>query len=358
MKKKTLGVILSIIGVIIILLAASPKFSLFNGPATPSAAGGKPDMRLPVSIHILSPEGVQDKIRSTGTVIANEEVELRSEIAGKISRIAFREGSPVRKGDLLIKIDDSELKAQLLKLESQEKLAREVENRRRLMFDSKLISSEEYERAVNELNSTLADIVLTKARIEKTAIRAPFDGTVGIRYVSEGSFVSSATRIASLQNLSSVKIDFAIPERYANDVKKGQTMQFRLTGMGGFYNGEIFAIEPKIDPTTRTVLLRAHSANQEGKIIPGSFAEIELILREIPSALMVPTEALVPELGGQSVFLLKNGLAQQQRVETGLRTDKTIQLTSGVQAGDTVITSGILQLRPGVPVRLADEAQP
>jgi membrane fusion protein (multidrug efflux system) len=358
MKKKTLITILSILGVIILLLAASPKLSLFSTNAAPATPGARADMRLPVSVHILVPERVEDKIRSTGSVIANEEVELRSEIAGKISRIAFREGSSVQRGELLVKIDDSELQAQLLKLQSQEKLAREVENRRRLMFDSKLISSEEYERAVNELNSTLADIVLTKARIGKTGIRAPFDGIVGIRYVSEGSFVSSATRIASLQNISSVKIDFSVPERFVNDVRKGQEIQFRLTGMEGSYTGEIFAIEPKIDPTTRTVLLRAQSSNKDGKIIPGAFAEIELILRQLESALMVPTEAMIPELGGQSVYLLKNGQAQPQRVETGLRTNRTIQLTSGVQAGDTVITSGILQIRPGLPVRLAEETQP
>ena len=357
MNKKTRSILLAIIGLIILVLITSPKLSLFSTDTTLAGADARTDTRLPVSIHVLVPGKVEDKIRSTGSVIANEEVELRSEIGGKIVRIAFREGSPVRKGELLVKIDDSELKAQLLKLESQEKLAREVENRRRLMFDSKLISSEEYERAVNELNSTKADIVLTKARIEKTEIRAPFDGIVGIRYVSEGSFVSSTTRIASLQNISSVKIDFSVPERYVNDVKKGQEIQFRLTGIEGFYTGEIFAVEPKIDPATRTVLLRARSSNEDGRIIPGAFAEIELILRQIDSALMVPTEALVPELGGQSVYLFKNGQAQPQRVETGLRTNRAIQTISGLQARDTVITSGILQLRPGLPVRIAEEAQ-
>ena len=357
MNKKTRSILLAIIGLIILVLITSPKLSLFSTDTTLAGADARTDTRLPVSIHVLFPGKVEDKIRSTGSVIANEEVELRSEIGGKIVRIAFREGSPVRKGELLVKIDDSELKAQLLKLESQEKLAREVENRRRLMFDSKLISSEEYERAVNELNSTKADIVLTKARIEQTEIRAPFDGIVGIRYVSEGSFVSSTTRIASLQNISSVKIDFSVPERYVNDVKKGQEIQFRLTGIEGFYTGEIFAVEPKIDPATRTVLLRARSSNEDGRIIPGAFAEIELILRQIDSALMVPTEALVPELGGQSVYLFKNGQAQPQRVETGLRTNRAIQTISGLQARDTVITSGILQLRPGLPVRIAEEAQ-
>jgi membrane fusion protein (multidrug efflux system) len=354
MKKKTRTLLFVVIGLIVVALVIGPKLSFFNSGPAPAATAGDVDRRLPVSIHVVHHETVEDKIRSTGTVLANEEVELRSEIAGKIDRILFREGSQVKKGDLLVTINDAELQASLLRLKSQDQLAREIESRRRALYESGLISSEEYERAVNELNTTRADIELTKVRIEKMQIRAPFDGTIGIRYVSEGSFVSSATRIASLQNLSSVKIDFSVPERYANDVRPGQTIQFRLTGLEGIYQGEIFAVEPKIDPTTRTVLLRARSSNADRRILPGAFAEIELTLRRIDEALTVPTESLIPQLGGQIVFLLKDGQAQPRRVETGIRTERTVQITSGLQERDTVITSGLLQVRPGLPVRLAE----
>lgn len=358
MSKRTRNILYGAVGLLVVILITSPKLSIFESGPDTSAANGTTDMRLPVSMTVMEPERVDDRIRSTGTVLANEEVELRSEIAGIIKRILFKEGSRVGKGDLLVKIDDSELKAQLLKLQSQEKLAREVEIRRRSLLDSSLISSEEYERSLHELNSTRADIALTKARIDKTEIRAPFDGNVGIRFVSEGGYVTPATRIASLQNLASVKIDFSIPERYVNDVRKGQKIHFRLTGISGSYEGEIYAVEPRIDPTTRTVLLRAISSNDDGKIIPGAFAEIELILRQIDDALMVPTEALIPELGRHIVYCVRDGQAQPREVTTGIRTERKIQILSGLQRQDTVITSGILQLRPGTPVRRATEDRP
>jgi len=350
MKKRTRNILYGIAGLVVVILVTSPKLSIFGSDSSSSGAQVM-DMRLPVSMVVVKQERVEDKIRSTGTVLANEEVELRSETAGTIRRILFKEGSRVAKGDLLVKIDDSELQAQLQKLQSQIKLAREVEQRRRSLRDSSLISSEEYERSLHELNSTHADIALTRARIVKTEIRAPFDGIVGIRYVSEGSYVTPTTKIASLQNLASVKIDFSVPERYVNDVHKGQQINFRLTGISGSYAGEIFAVEPKIDPSTRTVLLRAVCSNDDGKIIPGAFAEIELILRKIENAVMIPTEALIPELGKQIVYCVENGQAQPREVTTGIRTDRAIQIITGLQTQDTVITSGTLQLRPGTPVR-------
>ncbi len=353
MTTRTRNILYGGVGIAVLILITSPKLSFFGSGSSPAGSGNVMDMRLPVSVVVVKREHVEDMIRSTGTVLAGEEVEIRAEIAGTIRRILFQEGSRVRKGDLLIKIDDSELQAQLLKLQSQEKLAQEVEQRRRSLRDSSLISSEEYERSLNELNSTRADIALTRARIEKTELRAPFDGNVGIRYVSEGSYVSPTTRIASLQNLSSVKVDFSVPERYVNDVKKGQRINFRLTGLSGLYTGEIYAIEPKIDPATRTVLLRAVCSNDDGKIIPGAFAEIELILRQMDDAIMIPTEALVPELGGQIVYRVEDGQARPRAVMTGIRTENKIQITSGLEVRDTVITTGILQLRPGTPVRAA-----
>lgn len=353
MNKKTRNLLYGLTGVIVLILITSPRLSIFSGQDPSASSQQVMDLRLPVSVHVVEPGLVEDKIRSTGTVLANEEVSLRSEIAGIIRQINFREGGRVRKGDLLVKIDDSELRAQLQKLESQRQLAKDIENRRRTLYESKLISAEEYDRAQIELTSIVADITLTRARIEKTEIRAPFDGIIGLRYVSEGSYVTSTTHIATLQNLSSIKIDFSIPERYVNDVRKGQTIQFRLTGLPGTSSGEIYAVEPKIDPATRTVLLRALCSNDEGRILPGAFAEIELTLRQLENALMVPTEAVVPQLGGQLVYCIRNGAAQPMQVTTGIRTERMIQLTSGAQPGDSVITSGILQLRPGTPVRVA-----
>lgn len=354
MSKTVRYLILGGIALVLLVLLTSPKIKLFQDDPKTVQGGTQADMRLPVNGYIVRPEQIDRKILSTGTVIANEEVDLRSESTGKIERIYFTEGTRVKNGDLLAKINDSELQAQLSKLISQEKLAKDKEERRKQMLEKSLISSEDYEIALNELSSIKADIELMKARIIKTELRAPFEGIIGLRYVSEGSYVSPSTRIASLQNISQIKIDFSIPEKYANDVQKGQSIQFAVAGSAARHQGKIFAIEPKIDPVTRTIQLRAISENRDARILPGAFAQVEFILERINDALMVPTEALIPELQGQKVFVYKSGLAQPQLVETGIRNETKVQITSGLSSADTLIASGTLQLRPGLPVRLTE----
>lgn len=352
MKPRVRTWILIGIGTVVIVLLTSPRVhNLLSLGGRPDAAGPAVD-RLSVTAVVVRPEKIVDRIFSSGTVRANEEVDLRSEIAGKVTGIHFREGSRVHKGDLLLKIDDSELQAQLLKQDSERKLAQDKENRRRQLLERGNISPEDYDIALNELNAIRAEAQLIEARIRKTELRAPFEGIIGLRFVSEGSYVSPETRIASLQNITTVKIDLSVPERYARDLRPGAEISFRLSGNTTRFRGAVYAIEPKIDPTTRTVLLRARCPNPGGTIMPGGFAEVELSLKEIPDALMIPTEALIPDLQGQKVFLARNGAADQSRVETGLRTEKLIQVTSGLRAGDTVITSGILQLAPGMPIAL------
>jgi membrane fusion protein (multidrug efflux system) len=344
---------------IIVALAAlvgltSPRLRDLVFGSHGSAGETAGDQRLPVEIIVARPTQVQDRILATGTIIADEEVEIRSEISGKIVSIAFREGTRVRRGDLLVKIDDSELQAQAFKQDSQQKLAQDKENRRRQLRDKGNISPEDYDVALNELNAIRGEVQLIQARILKTELRAPFDGIIGLRYVSEGSYVSPQTRIASLQRTSALKIDFSVPERYAGTVQPGQTIYFRVAGSDGRATGTIYAVEPKIDPSTRTVLIRARAPNPEGRLAPGAFAEVELILREIPDAIMIPTQALVPDIAGHKVYVVQGGVVGERRVEIGLRTEKDVQIVKGLQAADTVITAGILQLIPGAPVRVTE----
>ncbi|MBP1678309.1 MAG: hypothetical protein H6Q29_220, partial [Bacteroidetes bacterium] len=212
----------------------------------------------------------------------------------------------------------------------------------------------DYDVALNELNAIRGEVQLIQARILKTELRAPFDGIIGLRYVSEGSYVSPQTRIASLQRTSSLKIDFSVPERYAGIVKPGQTIYFHVAGSDERATGAIYAVEPKIDPSTRTVMIRARAANPEGKLAPGAFAEVELVLREIPDAVMIPSQALVPDIEGHKVYVVEGGVTGVRRVEIGLRTEKDVQIVNGLRAADTVITTGILQLVPGAPVRITE----
>ena len=337
---------------LLVVLAFSPRLKLFSSADRSTGGAGQKDTRLPVTAMVVRPGPLTNAIRATGTILATEEVELRSEIARKIARIIFRAGSRVKKRDLLVKINGDELYAQMQKLESQVKLAEEKERRRRLLFDKQNISPEDYEISLNELNSIRSELAYNRARFEKTDLRAPFNGVIGLRYVSEGSYVSSATRIASLQDLERVKIDFAVPERYAQVVQVGQSVRFTRAGSDEVYSGQIFAIEPKIDPQSRTLQVRAMAANPGGRLLPGGFAEVTLELQRFEEALLVPSQALIPELGGQKIFVVKEGKAVAVPVAIGVRTDTRVQILKGVQAGDTVITTGILQLATGLPVQL------
>jgi len=199
-----------------------------------------------------------------------------------------------------------------------------------------------------------ADIELIKAQIDKTEIRAPFDGRIGLKNVSEGSFVNTTTVIATLQNINPLKIDFSIPEKYSGKVKQGDPVKFKIVGTDDTYTGKVYAIEPKIDPLNRTLKIRAIYSNRTEKILPGSFADVELILQEIDDALMIPTHSVVPELKGQKVFLYKDGSAVPHNIQIGIRTDTRVQVVGGLNENDTLITSGILQLRPDMQVTISD----
>ena len=339
--------------VAVLLIAAFPKLKPAFEASQPTGSSGG-DTRTPVKAHIVQSETLDDKILTTGTLVANEEVELRSEVSGKIVKIYFIEGGKVEKGEILVKINDAEMQAQLARELSRKELAEKAEQRQRQLIERSLISQEAYDASKNELNSVNASIQLIQAQIERTEIYAPFDGVIGLKYVSEGSYISPTTRIANLQNTSPIKIDFSIPEKYSTQVKKNMPIIFRVQGLGKNYNGTVYAIEPKIDQATRTLLLRATSPNPDGVLFSGSFAEVELIIQRITNALTIPSEALIPDISGQRVFVYKNGIAESQLVETGIRTSDAIQILTGIAPGDTVITTGILQIRSGSPILVSE----
>jgi len=307
---------------------------------------------LRVNVTVVQEETARNKIFTTGTVLANEEVELRSEVSGKISEIYLEEGQKIEKGELLLKVNDSELQAQLKRARFRLELALKRERRQKKLLEKDGISQEDYDATLNEVNVLKSEIELIEAQIDKTEIWSPFDGTVGLKYVSEGSYISPSTRIASLQNINPVKVDFSIPERYLNKVEEGDKITFTVEGTDQSFQGEVYAIEPKIDSQTRTLQMRALSDNPGNLLVPGAFASLELTLETIEDALMIPSIALVPEIQGQKVYLYKEGRVVEQRVETGIRTEEKVQIVEGVQAGDTVLTTGFLQVQPGMEVTL------
>lgn len=352
MNRKHKRILIVASGIVVIFLLLLPKFCNRNGMNRNASAGNVPrDQRIPVQMEVVHSEKLGERVMTVGTVLANEEVEIRSEISGKIEKIFFKESGRVKKGEVLLKINDADLQAQLLRAEYRQTLAAEQAERQRQLFEKKLASQEEYDIMVSELNIRKAETQLIQVQIDKTEIRAPFEARVGLRWVSEGSYISPQTLITTLQDIHPVKIDFTIPEKYASQIGVGDQITFIVQGISGKFSGSIYSFESKIDQSTRTLRMRALSPNPDGVLIPGAFASIEVVMKEKES-LLIPSFALIPELKGHRVFLLKEGKAISQSVEIGTRTEEQVEIIQGLQAGDTLITSAILQLRPGMAVQL------
>jgi len=295
---------------------------------------------------------LENKILATGSLEANEEVQLRSETPGRIVSINFEEGSFVKKDQLLIKINDQELQAQLKKLQLEESLAKDDVYRKEKLLEMKAVSQEEYDKSANQLGIVKAEIELIKSQIAKTEIYAPFSGMIGLRHVSPGEYVSSTTPVALLIQDDPIKIEFSIPEKYREKVKKGTLIKFRVEGADSTFTGKVFAIEPKVDPSTRNVTLRAMCPNTRNILVPGSFAKVVIVLESIAEALVIPSESIIPQLNSEKVYICNNEKAVSRIITTGIRTEREVQVISGLTPGDTVILTGLLQLREGLDIRV------
>jgi membrane fusion protein (multidrug efflux system) len=301
---------------------------------------------------VLRPVPLADRVTTTGTVLAEESVDLKSETSGRITQILFQEGTRTRTGDLLVKIEDSDLQAQMERLMHKERLAEDREARQKRMLETGAVSREEYDATLADLEMTRADRRFIEAEIRKTEVRAPFDGTVGLRQVSVGAVVGPGALIATFQNTATVKVEFTVPEQVTGRVRPGAAIRFRTPGMDRWREAKIYAVEPKIEEATRTLRGRARCANPGGAIVPGAFADVEVSLGEIPGAMAVPARAIVPDARGAKVFVADHGRASLRDVQTGLRDSLSVQVTGGLAFGDTVLLTGQMQLRPTAPVRV------
>jgi membrane fusion protein (multidrug efflux system) len=319
------------------------------------AAAAKDRAPLRVSAIVVHTTPFAEAVTSTGTLIAEEGVELQAETNGKVVSIGFTEGARVKKGDLLVRLNDADLIATYSRAKYRKELATLREKRIAQLLKQGVARQEEYDTALNELNVQDAEIALTEAQIAKTEIRAPFDGVVGLRYVSEGSFVNAQTRIATLQRLDRLKVDFAIPEKYAGRIHVGAPIAFTIVGGEKKFGGQIYAFDPRIDTSTRTLLIRAVVPNPDGRLLPGAFASVEVTLGQLKEAVLIPAVAVVPGLNEKNVYVVKDGKAERRAVETGTRLESTVHILSGLAAGETVVTSGLQQIRSGQSVSIIGE---
>lgn len=301
---------------------------------------------------IVKDTAFSTSIDVTGTIEANEQVELRSETAGNITGIYFNEGGHVQKGQLLVKVYDKDLQASLKQIQVQIKLAQQTEYRNKVLYSKEAISKEEYDISLTSLNSYQAQADLVKAQISKTEVRAPFSGIIGLRNISPGGYLSPQGSIATLVNIDPAKITFSVPEKYLSLIHVNSKIKFNIESSRQTFTGVVYAIEPNIDITSRSITLRARADNKTGILKAGSFAKIHFDLDQIPKTIMVPTEAVIPDIKGSNVFLAKNGLAVQKSIKTDTRTDAQLQVVSGLKAGDSLIVSGIIQMRPKVAIKV------
>jgi len=311
---------------------------------------------IAVEVYTVVPEAFEVQVPATGTLLARESVEIVSELGRRLVKVRAEEGRSVRAGDVLFELDSADLRAELNKAAVQARLARVTLERTEKLASEGLANQQELDLARGRTDELSAERELLQVTLDKTLIRAPFSGRLGLRRVSEGAWLSPNLVLSTLQDTSSLKLDFTLPERYASAVSQGSAFRFRVEGKGESFTGKITALEPLVDVATRSLRVRGRVEGNAG-LMPGSAASIELPLR-VERALLVPSIALIPGVDGRRVYLADHGVVRSVLVEVGIRAGDRAQLLSGIAAGDQVITSNLLRLREGAPVTVMPQPSP
>lgn len=337
---------------LLILALIIGKFVFFSSDEKEAPAGGggpKKGGGAKLNTVVIGYEENASTISASGSTVANDHVEVRSEISGLIVRLNIPEGSVVPKGFLIAKIKDDDILAQLKKIELEEELAAQTEARHRKLLDINAISKEEYEISQTKVLTLKADKDLLRVQLARTEIRAPFSGKLSLKNISLGAYITPANIITTLTQFNPIKIDFTTPERYINDIKVGSTVRFKTDGSAEDHTAKVIALDPAIDANLRTLRVRAIAPNGNHTLIPGMFVSVAVDISR-NQTIMVPTEAVIPVVDGMQVFIKKNGKAQLVKVQTGFRDVSKVEVLKGLSIGDTVITSGLITLKEGDPV--------
>jgi membrane fusion protein (multidrug efflux system) len=356
-KFKPLNLLLA--GIITIAVAAcgSSDKKATTQSASPGAGGGPgTGMKQPpmtVDFYIVQPTLINEKIEVSGSLLANETTEIHPEISGRLVQLNIAEGKFVNKGELLAKIYDGDLQAQLKKLQVQLEIANTNEQRSAQLLKIQGISQADYDASLLNVNNIKADIEIEKANITKTEIRAPFSGRLGLKNISPGAFITPLTVITSISEVNKLKLQFSVPEKYGAQIKNGQPVAFQLNGSEKTFTAAVIATETAVGEGTRSLTVRALVNNTDPALIPGTFANVQMILGNNPNALMIPNSAVVPQGRKKQVFVFKGSKALPMEITTGVRDSANVQVLTGLVPGDTLITSGLLFLRPGSDVKLS-----
>lgn len=315
--------------------------------------GGRPQAgsrdRTPskVDAYVVQPSILNNEISVSGSLLAFDEVDLKSEVAGRVVAVNLPEGKQVKKGTLLVKIFDDDLQAEMKKFQAQLAIQEKIHERQAELMKVNGISQNDYEATELQISSLKANIDVQKVHIRKTEVLAPFDGTIGLRNISLGAQITPSTSLATIRTENKLKLDFNIPEKYSSEIKTGMKINFTLSNSPEVHEATIFATEEGIDVATRNLKVRSLVENKSAELLPGTFADVKLHLGSKDDALMIPTLAIIPSEQRKNVIVARGGKAHFTEIKTGVRKASAIEVIDGLQVGDTIITTGIMFLKEG-----------
>lgn len=299
-----------------------------------------------VDAIIVSPQKIDQSIEVPGTLTASESTEIHPEVSGRLTMLNVREGSNVGKGSVIAKIYDADLQAQLRKSQAQLNIANQTASRLSQLLHIQGISRQDYDLAVLNANNIRADIEITKTNIARTVVRSPFSGKLGLKEISVGAYVTPQTVIAVIKKTSDLKLDFSVPEKYISEAKNGTTVFFHVEGSDIRHAAKIMASESGITENTRNLLIRATVIGNDPSLVPGAFARVTLDFAPDYTGLMVPTQSVIPQARGKKLIVYRGGVAKFIDVTTGVRDSVNIQILSGIKSGDTIVTTGLMSVKP------------
>jgi membrane fusion protein (multidrug efflux system) len=306
-----------------------------------------------VDAFIVTARTISESIEVPGTLLAKETTEIHPEVSGRVVQLNISEGRFISRGTVLAKLYDGDLQAQLRKLEVQLSIAQKTEERQAQLLKIQGISQQDYDLSLLNANNIRADIEIIRTSIGKTVIHAPYNGRLGLKNISPGAYITPATLLTTITQVDELKLDFTVPEKYTDRIKVGQTVSFTVQGKSKVYSAKVIATEFSIAETTRSLLIRSVVQNKNAELLPGTFANVQLKFDPNPNALMVPSEAILPQARGKKVISFNGGNAKFIDVTTGVRDSAFVQITDGIKAGDTIVITGLLSVRPGAKIQLS-----
>lgn len=313
-------------------------------------AGPRPPQR--VDVVVIVPQKITEDIEIPGSLLASETTEIHPEVSGRLTMLNVREGDNVAKGSVIAKLYDADLQAQLKKLQAQLSIGNQTSSRLEQLLKIQGISRQDYDLAVLNAKNIQADIDIVKTNIGRTVIRAPFSGKLGLKEVSVGAYVTPQTIITVIRKTNDLRLDFTIPEKYINEAKEGNTVLFTIEGSKTRYGARIIATESGISENTRSLNVRASVTSKDAALTPGAFAKVILNFAPDYTALMVPSQSVIPQARGKKLILFKQGIAKFVDVTTGIRDSANVQILSGLNSGDTVVTTGLMSLKPEAKIAI------